>query len=48
MPTAAVPCAQVLAMIGQLYGIERAASEKHLDIPARKCLRQGSVTKVAA
>ena len=40
MPTAAVRCAQVLAIIGQLYGIERAASDKHLDAPARQCLRQ--------
>ncbi len=40
MPTAAVPCAQVLAIIGQLYGIERAASDKHLDAPARQRLRQ--------
>jgi hypothetical protein len=40
MPTAAVPCAQVLAIIGQLYGIERAASDKHLDALARQRLRQ--------
>ena len=40
MPTAAVPCAQVLALIGQLYGIERAASEQHLDAAARQRLRQ--------
>jgi|GEM_PF-3131575 len=40
MPTAAVPCAQALAIIGQLYGIERAASDGHLDAPARQRLRQ--------
>lgn len=40
MPTAAVVCAQALAIIGQLYGIERAASDKHLDAPARQRLRQ--------
>ena len=40
MPTAAVACAQVLAIIGQLYGIERAASDKHLDVSARQRLRQ--------
>ncbi|MFI5394691.1 MAG: transposase [Candidatus Binatia bacterium] len=39
-PTAAVPCARVLAIIGQLYGIERSASDKHLDAPARQRLRQ--------
>jgi len=40
LPTAAVPCARVLAIIGQLYGIERAASDRHLDAPARQRLRQ--------
>jgi len=40
MPMAAVPCAQVLAIIGQLYGIERAASDKQLDAPAGPRLRQ--------
>ena len=40
MPTAAVVCAQVLAMIGQLYGIERSASDKHLDASARQRIRQ--------
>ena len=40
MPTAAMVCAQVLAMIGQLYRIERAASEKHLEAPARQRIRQ--------
>jgi transposase len=40
MPTAAVPCAHVLAIIGQFYGIERTASDKHLDAPARQRLRQ--------
>ena len=33
-------CAQVLAIIGQLYGIERAANDKDLDAPARQRLRQ--------
>jgi transposase len=40
MPTAAVPCAQALALIGQPYGIERAASDRQLDAPARQRLRQ--------
>jgi hypothetical protein len=40
MPTAAVTCAQALALIGQLYGIERAASDTRLDAPARQRLRQ--------
>lgn len=40
MPTAPVTCAQVLAIIGQLYGIERAASDKHLDATTRQRLRQ--------
>jgi transposase len=40
MPTAAVPCAQVLAIIGQLYGIERTAGDRHLDVLARQRLRQ--------
>jgi hypothetical protein len=40
MPTAAVACAQVLAIVGQLYGIERAASDRQLDAPARQHLRQ--------
>jgi Transposase IS66 family len=31
LPTAAVPCAQALALIKQMYGIERAASDKRLD-----------------
>ena len=39
-PPAAVPCAQVLAIIGQLYGIERVTSDKHLDASSRQCLRQ--------
>jgi len=30
----AAPCAQVLALIKQLYGIERLA-DRHLDAPAR-------------
>ena len=40
LPTAAVVCAQVLAIVGQLYGIERAASDKHLDVHARQPHRQ--------
>jgi hypothetical protein len=40
MPTAAVTCAQALALIGQLYGIERAASDRQLDALARQRLRQ--------
>src|SRR6202790_4825144 len=40
LPTAAVPCAQTLALIKQLYGIERVASDKRLDAPARQRLRQ--------
>jgi len=40
MPTAAGVCAQVLALIGQLYGIERVASDKHLAAAARQRLRQ--------
>jgi transposase len=39
-PPAALPCAQVLAIIGQLYGIERVTSDKHLDASSRQCLRQ--------
>jgi hypothetical protein len=37
---AAVPCAQALAIIGQLYGIERAARDRQLDAHARQRLRQ--------
>ena len=40
LPTAALPCAQALALIGQLYRIERAASDTRLDAPARQRLRQ--------
>jgi hypothetical protein len=39
MPTAPIVCAQVLAIIGQLYGIERTASEKHFDAAVRQRLR---------
>jgi transposase len=31
---------QVLAIVGQQYGIERAASDKHLDTPTRQRPRQ--------
>src|SRR6202521_6232264 len=40
LPTAAVPCAQTLAIVKQLYGIERAASDRQLDATARQRLRQ--------
>jgi hypothetical protein len=40
LPTAALSCAQALAIIKQLYGIERAASDRHLDVHARQRLRQ--------
>ena len=40
LPTAAVPCAQALAIIKQLSGIERAASNRQLDATARQGLRQ--------
>ena len=40
MPTAAATCTQALAIIGQLYRIERAASESHLDTAVRQRLRQ--------
>jgi transposase len=40
MPTAAVECAQILAWVGELYGIERSASEKRLSAPERRTLRQ--------
>ena len=36
LPTAAVACAQALALIKQLYGIERVASDRQLDAPARQ------------
>src|SRR5262249_40377025 len=40
LPTAAVPCAQALTLMGQLYRIERVASDRQLDAPARQGLRQ--------
>jgi transposase len=40
LPAAAVACAQALALIKQLYGIERVASDRQLDAPARQGLRQ--------
>ena len=40
MPTAAVVCAQVLALVGQLYGIERTATDRRLDASERQQLRQ--------
>jgi len=33
---------------GQLYGIERAASDKHRDAPARQRLRQDPAAQAAA
>jgi hypothetical protein len=48
MPTAAVTCAQVLALIGHLYGIERAASEQHLNVAARQRLRQDATAQATA
>jgi transposase len=38
--TAALPCAQVLAAIGELYGVERAATAQGLDAAARQARRQ--------
>ena len=43
-----VPCAQALAIIGQLYGIERAASDRQLDAPARQRLRQEQAKPILA
>ena len=40
VPTAAVPCAQVLVRIGELYGLERAATERRLSAEARGQMRQ--------
>ncbi len=40
MPTATVTCARVLAIIGQLYAIERVATGKHAEAAARLRLRQ--------
>ena len=39
-PSAALACAQVLALIGELYGIERSATARQLDAAARHELRQ--------
>ncbi len=46
--TAAIPCAQVLALIGQLYGIERAVSDQQLDAAARQRLRQERARPILA
>ena len=46
MPTAAVVCAHVLALIGQLYGIERTANERQLDASARQRLRQAQARPI--
>jgi transposase len=48
LPTAAVPCAQALALIKQLYGIERMASDRHLAAPARQGLRQEQARPILA
>ena len=40
LPTAAVACAQALALIKQLYAIERVASDRQLDALARQRVRQ--------
>jgi transposase len=45
-PSAALPCAQVLAAIGELYGIERAAREG--DTAARQALRQSRARPLLA
>jgi transposase len=39
-PTAARECAQVLAWIGELYGLERSANERKLTAEARREMRQ--------
>jgi len=46
MPTAAVVCAHVLALIGQIYGIERTANERQLDASARQRLRQAQARAI--
>jgi transposase len=38
--SAALPCAQVLAWIGELYGLERSATARQFDAAARHELRQ--------
>ena len=50
MPTAAVVCAQVLALIGQLYGIERAANDRQFDalVPQSKSSMTYSETQIQA
>ena len=48
LPTAALPCAQVLALIKQLYGLERMASDRHLEAPARQGLRQEQARLILA
>jgi transposase len=48
VPTAAVPCAQVLVWIKQLYAVEQAASDQHLDADARRRLRQEQARPVLA
>jgi hypothetical protein len=48
LPTAAVPCARTLALIKQLYGIERVASERQLEAPARQRVRQEQARPILA
>ena len=47
-PTAARECAEVLAWIGELYGLERAATERKLDAAARTVLRQTRARPILA
>jgi hypothetical protein len=46
LPTAAVTCVQVLALIGQLYGIEGTATDRRLDACARQRLRQAEARPI--
>ncbi len=46
MPTAAVTCAHVLALIGRLYGIERTITDRRLDVSARQRLRQAQALPI--
>ena len=47
-PSAAVECAQVLAWIGALYGLERVATEKRLALEARREMRQTRAQPILA
>jgi len=46
MPTTAVTCARVLALIGQLYGIERTANDRALDACARQRVSQAQARPI--